>query len=91
VKTHRRRRSSVADHFPAKWTPVRRRKCDQARNQELSPVYLNRGKLQQAAEKLSFVIPEAAKRLSGIHSPDRKDAELQGLWIPGSDLRSAPE
>jgi hypothetical protein len=43
------------------------------------------------AEKLSFVIPEAAKRLSGIHNPGRKDADIQGLWIPGSGLRPAPE
>jgi hypothetical protein len=47
--------------------------------------------LQQFAEKLSVVIPEAAKRLSGIHTPGRKDAEIQGLWIPGSGRRPAPE
>jgi hypothetical protein len=45
---------------------------------------------QQAAEKLSFVILDAASsaftrvfdalwRLSGIHTPSRKDAEKQGL------------
>jgi hypothetical protein len=47
--------------------------------------------LQQAAEKLSVVIPEAAQRLSGIHNPGGKDTEIQGLWIPGSGLRPAPE
>jgi hypothetical protein len=31
------------------------------------------------------VIPEAAKRLSGIHN------RQPWLWIPGSSLRSAPE
>jgi hypothetical protein len=39
---------------------------------------------QQLAEKPARVIPEAAKRLSGIHSPCRIDAETQGLWVPGS-------
>jgi hypothetical protein len=38
-----------------------------------------------------MVIPEAAKRLSGIHIPCGSNAEEQGLWIPGSSLRSAPE
>jgi hypothetical protein len=39
----------------------------------------------------SFVIPEVAKRLSGIHNPCRKETDMPGLWIPGSSLRSAPE
>jgi hypothetical protein len=30
------------------------------------------------------VIPEAAKRLSGIHTPQ------SGLWIPGSRLSARP-
>jgi hypothetical protein len=37
------------------------------------------------------VIPEAAKRLSGIHIPGDHDSGRQGLWIPGSSLRDAPE
>jgi hypothetical protein len=44
----------------------------------------------QAAEIPSIVIPEAAKRLSGIHKSISK-AETQGFWIPGSGLRPAPE
>jgi hypothetical protein len=47
--------------------------------------------VEQAFQKLSLVIPEAAKRLSGIHNPCREAAEIPGVWIPGSSLRSAPE
>jgi hypothetical protein len=39
----------------------------------------------------SAVIPEAAKRLSGIHNPGGHDTEIQGLWIPGSRFQRAPE
>lgn len=35
------------------------------------------------------VIPEAAKRLPGIHIPGVGDTERPGLWIPGS-LALAP-
>ena len=32
------RHSDPLEHFPAKWTPVRRRKCDQCRNPEHNPI-----------------------------------------------------
>jgi hypothetical protein len=37
------------------------------------------------------VIPEAAKRLPGIHNPGERYTEMPGLWIPGSRLQRAPE
>jgi hypothetical protein len=41
-------------------------------------------------KNLSTVIPEAAKQLSGIHSPGIGDTDKQGLWIPGSLAALAP-
>jgi hypothetical protein len=38
-----------------------------------------------------MVIPDGAKRQSGIHTPGLYVTETQGLWIPGSTLRVAPE
>jgi hypothetical protein len=35
-----------AEHFPEKWAPVFRRKCDQAMNLERVPIQLNRSALQ---------------------------------------------
>jgi hypothetical protein len=40
----------------------------------------NSGRLQQAAEKLSAVIPDAAKQRSGI----QKSIDFPHVWIPGS-------
>ena len=33
---------------------------------------------------MQVVIPDAAKRRSGIHNPGLSVLETQGLWIPGS-------
>ncbi|MBI5262343.1 MAG: hypothetical protein HY852_11070 [Bradyrhizobium sp.] len=43
------------------------------------------GPLPRGVAITAFVIPEAAQRLSGIHTPCR------GYLIPGSPLRCAPE
>jgi hypothetical protein len=47
--------------------------------------------IPEAAISACTRVFDALWRLSGIHNPCRADAEIAGLWIPGSGVRPAPE